>query len=186
MKILLAFAPFIAFVIIERLVSVPVGLAAGAVVSAILILSDLRKGNRQIKILEGGTFILFAGLTVYAFSVGGATWPIAAVRLCVDGGLLLIVLASIALRRPFTLQYARESATPAQWNNPAFIRANYIITAAWAAAFAVMVVADLILVYLPNLPHSIAIVATILALYSAMKFTTWYPSRASATTHHPI
>ena len=183
MKILLAFAPFIAFVIIERLVGVVPGLAAGAIVSAILILRDWMNGSRQIKILEGGTFILFAALTAYDIFTGGVSWPIAAVRLRVDGGLLLIVLASMALRRPFTLQYAREQVASDLWKSPEFVRTNYVITAVWAAAFAVMVAADLALVYFPDWPHAIPIVATVLALYAAIKFTAWYPNRAPAASH---
>lgn len=182
MKILLAFTPFIAFVIIERLVGVVPGLAAGAIVSAILILRDWMTGNRQVKILEGGTFILFAVLTAYEVLAGGVSWPIAAVRLRVDGGLLLIVLASMALRRPFTLQYAREQVASDLWQSPEFVRTNYVITAAWAVAFVVMVVADLALVYLSDWPHSIPIIATILALYAAIKFTAWYPNRAPAVS----
>jgi hypothetical protein len=182
MGILLAFAPFIAFVIIERLVGVPAGLIAGAAVSAALILRDLLKGARRIKILEAGTFILFVVLTAFALLDEGASWSIAGVRLRVDGGLLLIVLVSMALRRPFTMQYARENVSSDLWDSPEFIRKNYAITAAWAAAFTVMVAADLMLIYLPELPSSIAIFITIAALYGAIKFTAWYPSHASAKT----
>lgn len=185
MKILLAFSPFIAFIVIERLMGVPAGLMAGAAVSAVLILRDLLKGARQVKILEGGTFILFAGLTAYAYLAEGVPWTIAEVRLRVDGGLLLIVLASMALRRPFTMQYARESVASDQWTSPEFIRKNYVITAAWAAAFAVMVIADLILVYLPDLPHSVAIATTVLALFAAVKFTQRY-SEAEARPRRAV
>ena len=50
------------------------------------------------------------------------------VRLRVDGGLLLIVLISLAIRKPFTLQYAREHTPKERWNDPGFIRSNVIIT----------------------------------------------------------
>ena len=52
---------------------------------------------------------LFGGLAVYAL-LGGPAWTVIGVRLRVDAGLLLIVLASMAVGRPFTLQYARERA----------------------------------------------------------------------------
>ena len=39
-----------------------------------------------------------------------AHWSIVAVRLAVDIGLFLIVLVSLAVRRPFTIQYAREES----------------------------------------------------------------------------
>jgi hypothetical protein len=98
----------------------------------------------------------------------------------VDLGLLLIVLVSLALRRPFTLQYAREQVPEEFWSSPQFVRTNYVITAVWALAFAVLVVADLILLYVPELPPRVGIIATIAALVGAIKFTSWYPERVKA------
>jgi hypothetical protein len=177
MGMLLAFAPFFAFVVIERLVGVPAGLAAGAAVSASLLLRDAVSRTRRVKVLEIGTFLLFGGLALFAWLPGTVQWSIAAVRLRVDAGLLLIVLASILIGRPFTLQYAREQVSVELWSSPLFVRTNYVITGAWAAAFAVMVVADLALTYLPDLPRQISIIATVAAIVGAVKFTGWYPQR---------
>jgi hypothetical protein len=99
------------------------------------------------------------------------------VRLSVDAGLLLVVLVSIAIRRPFTLRYARERVDRKYWNHPEFIRTNYVITAAWALAFVVLVLADLVLLYKPDVPPRFGVIATILALTGAIKFTGWYPER---------
>ena len=175
MNMLLAFAPFIAFVVIERTVGLSAGLAAGAVVSGVMLARDFLSPGRRTKILELGTFLLFGALTLYAVAYG-ASWSVPAVRLRVDGGLLLIVLASIALRQPFTLQYAREKVSPELWTSPSFIHVNYAITSAWALAFAAMVAADLLMAYVPSVPHPAGIVITIAALYAAMKFTGWYPA----------
>jgi hypothetical protein len=180
MTMLLAFAPFIAFVILERLINVPVGLAVGAAVAAILLIRDLVHPKRSIKVLEIGTVILFGGLTLYAVAAD-VSWSIAAVRLRVDGGLMLIVLASIALRKPFTLQYAQEQVATEHWNSTGFVHINYVISAAWAAAFAVLVLADLILTYLPLVPHSVGILITVAALVGAMKFSDWYPDYYAAS-----
>jgi hypothetical protein len=179
MNMLLAFAPFIAFVVIERTVGTSAGLLAGAVVSAILLACDVISRERQVKILEVGTFLLFAGLAVYAATLG-ATWSVAAVRLRVDGGLLLIVLASIALRQPFTLQYARERVSRELWSAPEFVRTNYAITLAWALAFAAMVAADVLMAYVPDVPPAAGIAITVIALYAAIKFTGRYPAQQLA------
>ena len=179
MNMLLAFAPFIAFVVIERTVGVSAGLAAGALVSAVMLARDLLSRGQRVKILEIGTFLLFGAMTLYSL-VFGASWSVPAVRLRVDAGLLVIVLASIALRQPFTLQYAREKVAPELWDSPGFIRVNYAITAAWALAFAAMVAADLLMTYVPSVPHSVGIVITIVALYAAIKFTGWYPQQQRA------
>ncbi len=179
MGILLAFAPFIAFALIDRLLGPTEGLIAGAVIAAVLLLRDWMSAGRSPKVLEIGTMILFGGLALYAVLVG-PTWSIIGVRLRVDAGLLLIVLVSIAIRRPFTLQYAREQVGRELWETPEFIRTNYVISAVWASAFVVMVVADLVLLYAPGLPPRVGIIATILALLGAVKFTSWYPDRMRA------
>ncbi|TDH57130.1 hypothetical protein E2C06_36050 [Dankookia rubra] len=175
MGILLAFAPFVAFATVDRLSGSTEGLVAGAVVSAALLLRDVMQG-RTAKVLEVGTAILFGGLALYAL-LGRPAWSIIGVRLVVDTGLLLIVLASLAMRRPFTLQYAREQVAPELWDAPEFVRTNYIITAVWALAFAVMVAAELVLLYVPGIPPRAGIIAIILALVGAVKFTGWYPER---------
>jgi hypothetical protein len=177
MNMLLAFAPFIAFVVIERTVGVSAGLAAGAFVSAVMLVRDFLSRGRHVKILEIGTLLLFAALSLYSL-IYGALWS--AVRLRVDAGLFLIVLASIALRQPFTLQYVREKVASEVWNSPSFVRVNYAITFAWVLAFAAMVAADLLMTYLPSVPHSIGIASTVVALYAAVKFTGWYPQQQRA------
>src|SRR5262245_4123438 len=127
MRMLLAFAPFIAFAAVDLLVGPAEGLLAGAVVSLIVLLRDWLSPARSAKVLEIGSVLLFGGLAVWVF-VDHADLSIVAVRLRVDAGLLLIVLVSLALRQPFTLQYAREQVPAELWGSPRFIRANYIIT----------------------------------------------------------
>ena len=125
MNILLAFAPFIAFALIDRLVGSTEGLIAGALVAAALLARDWITPGRTPKLLEIGTVLLFGGLALYAV-LGGPTWSVIGVRLCVDDGLLLIVLVSMAVGHPFTLQYAREQVAPEFWDSPEFLRTNYV------------------------------------------------------------
>jgi hypothetical protein len=184
MNILLAFAPFIVFAVVDRFADATVGLVCGAVVSLALLLRDVISPTRKVKILEVGTMILFGGLAIYSI-FGEVKWSIVGVRLCVDSGLLAIVLISIALGRPFTLQYAREHTAREIWTEPEFVRTNYIITAVWAAAFALMVTADLMMLYVPTIPLRVGIWTTILAILGAMKFTSWYPERKSGVVPPP-
>jgi hypothetical protein len=177
MGMLLAFAPFIVFALGDHFIGATEGLIAGAATSAGLLIRDWVTPGRSPKILEIGTTILFGALAVYAVA-GGPTWSIVGVRLRVDLGLLLIVLISMALRRPFTLQYARERVPAELWSSPRFVRTNYVITAAWALAFMILVIADLALLYVPAMPPRVGIIATVIALVAAFKFTGWYPERA--------
>lgn len=179
MNLLLAFAPFVAFVIIERVFGVQLGLSAGAIVAVMMVLRDAFDRNRSVKLLEIGTTLLFVALTTYAL-FNDVQWSIAAVRLRVDGGLTLIVLTSLAVRKPFTLQYAREKVHPEQWDSPRFLRVNYVISAVWAVAFALLALADALMAYVPTLPHATGIILTVAAIVAALKFTSWYPEQAVA------
>ena len=179
MGILIAFAPFIVFVIVERLFGIPIGLAAGGLSSLGILLFDVAIRKKNVKVLELGTCLLFGGLLLLAL-IDDAEWSVMAVRLRVDAGLLLIVLFSLAVRRPFTLPYAREEVDRLLWDSREFIRTNYVISAVWALAFTLMVLADIVLIYEPQLPQKIGIIATIVAIVGAVKFTSWYPQRAKA------
>jgi hypothetical protein len=105
MGILLGFAPFIAFAILDWAMGSTEGLIAGALVSLALLLRE------------------WLSLKLYAVS-GAPTWSIVGVRLRVDVGLLLIVLVSIAIRRPFTLQYAKEQVPREMWDTAGFSRSD--------------------------------------------------------------
>jgi hypothetical protein len=178
MGMLLAFAPFVAFAVVDRLVGSVEGLFAGFAVSAAILARDWLSGTRKPKLLEMGTAMLFSALALYALIFNPA-WSLMGVRLTVDTGLLLIVLASIAIGQPFTLQYAREQASAEATKSPEFLRTNYAISAVWALAFTVLVGADLVLIYLPDL-HRFGIIVTVLALVGAFKFTASYPERQRA------
>ncbi len=174
MNILLAFAPFFAFAVVSHLAGISAGLAAGAVSALLLVVRDALAGRRA-KWLEIGTTVLFGALALYALRMQPA-WSLAQVRLLVDCGLLAIVLGSMLARMPFTLQYAYESVAPEFWQRPEFIRKNYVITGVWAAAFAAMVLADLVM----QTRQGAGVLMTVLAITCAVKFTQRYAGRVSA------
>jgi hypothetical protein len=79
----------------------------------------------------------------------------------------------MAVRRPFTLQDARERVAPELWEAPEFTRTSYVITAVWALAFAVMVAAELALLTVPGMPPRVGVAAIVVALVRAIKFAGW-------------
>ena len=175
MNILLSFGPFILFAVLMRFGDVLFALIAAAALSALMILRERRAG-KSVKILEAGTVALFGGLAIFT-AITRFDWTILEARLAVDLGLLAIVLGSLIARRPFTLQFAREQVPQAYWGNPQFIATNYKISAVWAAAFVILVVADVVMAFFPAIPLWVGIVVTILALAGAIWFTRWYPQR---------
>ncbi|MDE2603285.1 MAG: hypothetical protein KGL62_13090 [Bradyrhizobium sp.] len=178
MMLSLILAPFVAFAGLTMVASAPVSLFAAAAVALATIVYDLSRGG-SVKILASGAAILFVALGCYLTFID-ASWSTPSVRLAVDSGVLAIALLSIVLRYPFTLQYAREVVDIETARLPGFMRANYIITWAWTAAFLLMVIANVLMIYLPGLPLWAGIAIALAARNSAVLFTKWYPKRRLA------
>ncbi len=174
MNIVLGLAPFIVFFVLMRAVSPSAGLAAAFVVSVLLGIRQWRRGE-SVKVLEVGSLLLFGALLLCTL-IAAPDWTVATVRLAVDGGLLAIVLVSLAIGMPFTLQYARESVPQKVWTSPIFMTTNRRITGVWAAAFAVMTAADAAARYVEGIPLWVEIVASVVAFAVAVWFTRWYPA----------
>ncbi|UFN51001.1 hypothetical protein LPC08_10495 [Roseomonas sp. OT10] len=170
MNLLVSFAPFILFAVLLHLGQPSLALWGGAAAALVLILRERLVLGRSVKILEAGTALLFTALALWTAATGQA-WTIPQARLVVDTGLLLIALASLAIGQPFTLQYARESTPPEIWAQPEFLAANRQITWVWAGAFAVLVLADAVMAFLPQVPHAVGVLLTVAALYGAFSYT---------------
>jgi hypothetical protein len=177
MGMLFGFLPFIGFAMVDRFAGSTMALLAAAGISSAIILRDLIIGKSP-KILEIGALILFACYAAYAL-FADPVWSLWSLRLLVDLGMLAIVLVSIAIRQPFTIQYAREMVPPEFWHTSEFRKTNYVISAVWALAFLIMVAADALLLFVPEVPRQVGVVVTIAALAAAIKFTRWYPERVT-------
>lgn len=174
MSILVSLTPFIVFFVLMRLVSPLAGLGAAFAVSLLLCLRQWRR-REAVKVLEIGSLVLFGALVLYTV-IAAPTWTVATVRLAVDSGLFAIVVVSLAIGQPFTLQFARERVPQEYWMAPQFIVTNQHITAAWAAAFAVLTAADAAAEYVSAIPLWIDIAASVAAFAAALLFTQWYPA----------
>ena len=178
MTIFLILAPFGSFALLMLVTSAPVALFTAAAICLAVIAYDLVRG-RQIKMLGAGSVVMFAALGAYVVWIDPGL-NISAVKLTVDAGMLAISLASIALRFPFTLQYAREVVDAETAMLPGFIKANYIIAWVWAGAFAAMIAANVLLIYIPGLPLWAGVAIAFAARNTAMYFTKWYPEYRKA------
>lgn len=178
MNMFIFLAPFGAFATLMLVAPAAVSLFAAAVVALAVIAYDI-VGGRSIKFLTVGAAILFGAIGSYITLVDGS-WGTVAVRLAVDAGVLAIALLSIAIRLPFTVQYAREIVDAETMRRPAFLRTNYILTWVWSAAFVLMLAVDLVAIYLPSLPLWGCAAIAFAARNSAMYFTRWYPKHLRA------
>lgn len=96
--------------------------------------------------------------------------------------LLTIVAISIVARKPFTLAYAKEDTPPEYWDSPGFLRANYLISGVWAAAFFIEAASGLYgdaVLHNSNNLWTGWVIQTVPIIVAA-QFTLWYPARLDA------
>lgn len=173
MTILLILAPYGAYTMLMLVSSATVSLFSAAAICLAVIAFDLVRG-RSIKILGAGSVMVFTAVGGYVALVDPALGN-SAVKFAVDAGIVLVSLGSIAIRFPFTLQYAREVVEAETAKLPGFLRANYIITWAWTGAALLMMVGNIALIYVPGLPLWTSLLVAFAARNSAVYFTKWYP-----------
>lgn len=173
MMIFLILLPFGVFSLLMLVSSAETALFAAAVTGLAVIVHDLVRG-RQLKMLGAGSVLLFLGLGFYLALVDSSL-SASAIKLAVDAGVLAISLTSIAIRKPFTLQYAREVVDAKTLELPGFLKANYIIAWAWSACFVLMMTGNILMIYLPGLPLWAGLAIAFAARSTAVYFTKWYP-----------
>jgi hypothetical protein len=158
--------------------------AALALGLAVVILAVNWITGSSPKMLEYSDAVFFAGLAVVvAFADAGTrSWLELWGGEVANAALLAIALGSVLIRRPFTLQYAREDTPKEYWDRPEFLRVNYQITWVWVVAFAIEAASglygDAVLRDANNIWTG-WIIQT-LPLIVAAQFTIWYPNRLRA------
>jgi hypothetical protein len=124
-----------------------------------------------LRLLDVAGMVLFGLLALYAGFIQRGI-ELSWVGIVLEAGLFGIAVWSLTARRPFTSEYAGEQISPEQWDTPQFARAQYRLTAVWAATFAAMGAADAQTLFLhiiaPNKAASIG-----LAVLAAALIYTW-------------
>lgn len=173
MATFLILAPFGTFAMLMLVSSSAISLFAAAALALAIVIWDVARGG-SVKMLAAGTALLFAAIGCYVTLIDG-NWSRSALHLVVDLGVLAIALLSLAIRAPFTLQYAREQVDAETMKLPGFLAANYVITWAWTFAFVLMLLADMLVIFVPGLPLWIGFAIAFAARNAALYFTRWYP-----------
>jgi hypothetical protein len=172
MGILLGFTPVILFSLLTGL-SVSLALWVAFAAAFTIGIRDFLH-DKTLRTLDMGCLALFALMALYiGFIQPGLN--VQTVRLIADAGLLLIAVVSIAMRNPFTLQYAREEASEETWTTPDFLRANYILSGVWALAFAIMAGADTYTIVNHGFSLSLDVAVGLGTLVLAIAFTVRNP-----------
>jgi hypothetical protein len=127
-----AFLPWIAFSLIVNKSL----LAASLVALGLMVVCNFRELKKGF-VLPWGSALFFAFLALndlFAF------WPWAGTHVFMlsNSALAAIVLISMIILRPFTLQYAREEVAQEKWQHPTFIKINWILTSIWLVLMIIM------------------------------------------------
>ena len=173
MILILGFAPFILFSILSR-VSADLALWVSFAAAFVVTILDFVE-RPALRLLDGASLTLFGLLALGR----GFLWPdlpLADVRAILDLGLLLVITFSLLRRQPFSAQYASGETHGRVWPLAAFLRINYVISFAWAAAFAAMALADGAVALLP-VPLAVGVAVSALALAAAITLSLVYPAR---------
>jgi hypothetical protein len=173
MTIFLILAPFGSFALLMLVTSAQISLFAAAAICLAVIGIDIARG-RSVKMLGTGSVIVFSGIGAYVTLID-PNLSSSAVKLAADVGVLAVSLGSLAIRKPFVLQYALEEVDVETAKLPGFLKATYLITWAWTGAFVLMIIGNALTIYVPGFPIWSGLVIAFAARNSAAYFTSWYP-----------
>ncbi|WP_306362298.1 hypothetical protein [Nocardia sp. CC227C] len=159
-------------------------LAAGIALAGI---AHQRRAGRDwdALVLEIGSAVFFAVITVVAFADPGTglhdyTPALANAVLAVVAG------ASLALRVPFTLSIAKQSAPREFWEQPLFIRTAYVLTSVWAASFALGAVALAALAHAPTPRTVVQALTFAIPMLFTVRYVARVRDRARALAARPV
>ena len=172
LRLMLSFAPWLSFLVIahDTLFRVKLGLIVAFVLSVVMGVLRLHRG-----------IILWVGLGFFSCATIAVVflenmWVLRYMGTLANGALAIGAWLTIALQKPFTLDYAKEHADPALWNDPHFLRVNYQITAIWASTFtinAALAFAKMHHVVFSEATYEMMSYALLIA---TALFTVWYPA----------
>jgi hypothetical protein len=170
-KLLLAFLPWISFLVIAHggVLRLKIGLVVALILSVVMGVARLHRG---VILWAGLLFFVFSTLAVVAFD---NMWTARHMGILANGMLAASTWLTVVLKRPFTLEYAREHVDPSLWTDPLFIKTNVVLTSLWGSIFTV----NTILAWgkmeefvLSELAYEII---SYTLLVGTVVFTNWYP-----------
>ncbi|PND59491.1 hypothetical protein CRM90_00425 [Mycobacterium sp. ENV421] len=112
--------------------------AAALALTLIVMWAGSRRGIKvhSLEVFGAVVFAAFVALGIFG-SAALINWLELWAGEITNGLLAAYALATLAIRRPFTIAYARDTVDPEHWDSPLFIRVNYTLSAVWAGAFVI-------------------------------------------------
>src|ERR1700722_166538 len=173
MNLVIGFAPFILFAFLSRL-SADLALWVAFAAAFVVTIRDFVE-SPSLRLLDAGSLMLFAALALGRGFLD-PNLSLALVRFIAEAVLFLLLGATLVIKRPFSVEYARLDPREAGWPPALFRKVNYLVSIAWTAAFLAMTLADGAVAFDPRLPLYVSIAVSVIALGLAVTFTLRYPA----------
>ncbi|OGT07502.1 MAG: hypothetical protein A2X78_00455 [Gammaproteobacteria bacterium GWE2_37_16] len=169
--VLIGFLPWILFYILplHTAQQLKVGITGLLLLTLVTSYKDLKR-----------KFILpWVTLAFFVFSFVGVVmfdleFLMSNMAILVNSALVCVALGSLAIGKPFTLQYARAEVAKEKWQHPVFIFINQVLTFVWGMSFLFNLSVNVIH---KIHPYSNLIVSMLVngSTLGALFFTIWFP-----------
>ncbi|WP_194819197.1 hypothetical protein [Nocardia sp. XZ_19_385] len=180
MSYLRTFVPWIVFAVVPHAYWQWAALTA-VVLSVLELGIRVRAGSKpEALVIELGTALFFAVIAVLAFA-NPETSLHDYVPALANGMLAIIAGTSLAIRVPFTLAIAKQTAPQEVWEEPLFIRLNYVLTTAWAICFVVGAVALAFLAYSPGPRFAVMVAVFVIPVVFTLRYVAHVRAQAEAS-----
>jgi hypothetical protein len=176
MNLVAGFAPFILFTLLSRL-SPDLALWIAFAAAFVVTIRDFVE-SPSLRLLDAGSLVLFA-LLALGRGFLDPNLSLVEVRFIAETSLFLLLGLPLALKRPFSVDYARLDPRETGWPPALFLRVNYLVSAAWVGAFSAMAAADWAVAFDMGLPLYGSIAISLIVLAAAVTFTLRYPALAA-------
>jgi len=169
MNILLSFLPWIVFYGLQHVLGL-----TWALVIAIILLLVTPEVKRLMKGFLVTWMILISMLIMLLISICYPTSLTSFDRvLIMSGSFAVMAWISLIIKKPFTLQYAKERVPKEKWDSPVFFKVNMIITLLWAICMTVSTLSS-IFNYQQTL---ISIIAIVIAIIGTKRIPEYYKKK---------
>jgi hypothetical protein len=177
-----SFAPWLVFLLAERVTSLYGAVAAGAVAAlTVLIRAIVRK---RVHMLDVGGTVYFAalGTTLLVVHPGHLDYWARYAQAGSHIALTLLIFGSILVGRPFTESYARQTTPEPVWRTSRFHSLNRKISAIWGLAFIVGTVSLIAAGSVDSRQVLLRIIVPFGSLYGAYAYSLKQANRARQAT----
>lgn len=171
-KIFISFIPWIAFWVLGGNIDFLHVITISFALSLLFFLKDFQQ--KKYKVLDIGTLIFFVAVLLSSFTQFLEKIQFYALPLS-NLAMFVIVLFSLLIRKPFTIEYAKEEVEEQYWKSSRFQYINFVLSNVWGLAFAINAVVSYLYVLHPQ---NIDLIVHALSLLGAIVFTAWYPKYA--------